>query len=162
MNSPEEPAPDLAISQEETSRLIRMATESMGRPVHRLIDRLTLVDGPDWFRRMLAEGPVARLGDAEDQLVRGKATLGELVQLKQASKQQFKRRADSQDRLYGMAGYFLSVAAALRHHGKNICSRPRTELEDTLLDLAAAVPEPWESFLSATALHGSHDGGAQA
>jgi hypothetical protein len=140
------------LSAAQTSRLMRMANDSLSRPASRLIERIEMADGKDWFLRMLQDGPLARHGPALDTVLGGQASLEQLRELKGSSKRLFKRRLDPHDRLYGMAGYFLSVAAAWLHHGVIICSRSQAELADILLELATAAPPPWDSFLGAAAI----------
>jgi hypothetical protein len=50
-------------------------------------------------------------------------------------------------RLAGTAGYFLAVAAGLAWHGEYLSSRPREEISEVLMDLAAVTPGDWNELL---------------
>jgi hypothetical protein len=139
------------VSQEQTSQFLRLALPGK-RPVDRLVDRMARHDGTHWFLSLVRSGPVASFGDAEEKLVQGKASLEELKAIKKAGKLIYKTARRSDERLVGVASYFLSISAALRHHGALICSRSRQELDPILFDLASEAPPPWDRLISEAAV----------
>lgn len=140
------------LPNETVTRLLQLGLAGPRRPVDALVDRLSMPDGASWFTQSLQRHPLKNIGDAEATLVHGRADLVALERLKEASKRLLHDAINENDRLTGLAGYFLAVAAALRHHNRIICSRSAEELHSVMLDLAAVAPAPWSDLLSAAAL----------
>ncbi len=141
-----------ALPLASASRLLRLGLTEQDRPVDELIRRLEEPDGAAWLPRTLAAH--AGLGDRAqiETFIAPGADLNRLHQLKESGKKSLARHASGDARLAAIALYFLSVAAALRHHQSLICSRPRDEVTAVLLDLAAATAEPWSTMLSEAAI----------
>jgi hypothetical protein len=140
------------LNQADASRLLHLGLTGPPRPVDQLINRMSTKDGHTWLRKTLETGPTAAFGPPVAQLVEGAATLDQLVTMKQSGKSLAGSSCDDQSTLAAMVCYFFPIASAMVHHGRNICSRSRDELNVTLLDLATVAPEPWADLLSRAAL----------
>ncbi len=138
-------------TKKQTARLIELAMTKSNPMVEELRRRIEAEDGHQWFLSVLNSGPTAFLG-SPDLLATGQISLSQLKQIKELSKSLVGQRRDPQARLAGAIGYFLSIAAALTHHHTRICSRPRTELDPVLLDLASVTQSPWSELLSRAAV----------
>ncbi len=134
------------------SKLMRLGISRSRRPVDDLIDRLREPDAAEWLDTALRSGPIPDDGAPVALLVEGTATAEDLVSLTERSKALLRTAGAGSQRLPGVAGYFLSIAAALRHHGVLITDRSRDELDPVLLDLAEAAPAPYGDMLSAATL----------
>ena len=134
------------------SKLMRLGISRSRRPVDDLIDRLRQPDAAAWLDTALRSGPIPDDGAPAALLVEGAATTGDLEAIKERSKALLRTAGAGSQRLPGIAGYFLSIAAALRHHGVLITARSRDELDPVLLDLAEAAPAPYGEMLSAATL----------
>ncbi len=142
--------PSLALST--ASKLMRLGFSRPRRPVDDLIDRLRQPDAAAWMDEALRSGPIADDGAPVALLVEGTATAEDLAVIKERSKTLLHTSGTGSQRLAGVAGYFLSIAAALRHHGVLITARSRDEVDPVLLDLAEAAPAPYGDMLSAATL----------
>jgi hypothetical protein len=120
-------------------------------PIVHLEQRLEQPDGMAWLRSTFERPPFAPMKDAGSRLVAGSLTLAELRALKDRAKAGFSAEQPHEVRLASIAAYFFSIAGALRHHQVCITSQPAAELRVLLVDLAAAVAEPWSSLLSSAA-----------
>ncbi len=131
--------------QKETiSRLLKLGQSP--RPVDALIDRLSASDGHTWLGTNLERAFGAKCGPVTEKLTDPSTPVDELVMLKDLSKQHGRREGDDAG-LTAMAAYFLSVAAAVAHHGVLISSRSQTELTSVLEDLAVVVEPPFRELL---------------
>jgi|GEM_PF-1216227 len=139
------------VTEPQAKRLLAMALTKR-RPVDRLIDRIAASDGHGWMRTALALPTFTRAGDLASALVQGGWTTERMNQFKNECKQLTGASQDERSRLAGMLGYYLTVAAALVHTGRNLSSQPKIELEAVLLDLAEAAPQPWSDLLARAAL----------
>ena len=110
--------------------------------------RLCQPDASQWLERNLSTGPAGAFGDPILYLVEGKATLDQLIAIKQTSKSLLGAGPEDEASLAALTSYFFAVAAALLHHRTVICSRSRSTVKPVLLDLAAVSGEPWATFLS--------------
>jgi hypothetical protein len=132
--------------------MLKMGVADARRPIDRLIERLANSGGTSW----LVDGlrlPQCGFGDQpEDGLVRGKLTLAALDAAKERCKQAAFTNTDANIRLVATGGYYLAIAAAAVHHNRLITSLPHEELCNALLDLGAAVQEPWALLLGRAAL----------
>jgi hypothetical protein len=144
-----------AISVSSASRLLRLGFAGPRRPIDDLIDRLSLPDGHGWLQNALTLQFGIGPDEIEDSLCRGNATLASTEQLKELGKKAIAQHATAESRMAAIAMYFLAVAAALVHHKRLIASRPREEVNDALLDLASAAPEPWAKLLGEAAVAGT-------
>ena len=142
---------DQELTETGVTRLLTLGLAGPARPVDELIDRLLQNDGHRWLSSALGSWPLAAHGSPRGQLCEGRATVDELRSIKNDSKDLLKRARDREDRLAGLLGYFFSVAAALAHHGELITSRPRAEVDPTLLELAEVTPGAWSKLLSRAA-----------
>jgi hypothetical protein len=134
-------------SQDErrAARLLELGRTTPRRPVDLLLEDLA-AHGPGRLVELLDSGPAAVLGPPLEALAGGRATLPQLVALKERCKAAADR--DLRRRLERLGGYFTAVAAALVHHRARITSRSAEELEPVLLDLAAATEGPWEDLFA--------------
>ena len=132
----------------DASRLLELGLSGPKRPIDRLIDRLCQPDASLWLEKNLSSGPAGAFGDPVLYLVEGKATLDQLIAVKQTSKSLLGAGREDEATLAALTSYFFAVAAALVHHQTVICSRSREEANATLLDLAAVAAEPWATLLS--------------
>ena len=146
-DSSEDPA--RAPTRAQASHLLRPGLNSGDRPVDGLITRLGQPDGGNWFHEQFEQVFLGDHGLSAAVLCEGRTTVDQLDSLKDASK---RAHQDPEQRLVGMAGYFLSAAAALAGHGVRITSRPMTDLEPVLLDLAEVLAEPWAGLCGRAAL----------
>lgn len=141
----------LDLTYAEASRFLRLGLSRPDRPVDDLIKRLRQPDGAQW----LASALVEVLGGSADspgrKLLDPGTPLVELTQLKERSTDFARRASDSESWLMGMAGYFLSIGAALVHHSSLITSRSRDEVTRTLRQLAETTSPPWSSLLKRAA-----------
>ncbi len=140
------------IPVDTATKLLRLGLGGRRRPVDDLIDRLHEADGAAWLSRALNAGPLHGIGAADAMLLEGKASVATLAAIKERSKVILERPRDREERLAGLAGYFLSIAAGLRHHGKVIGGRGREERDAVFLDLAAAAPPAWSEMLGAATM----------
>ncbi len=113
------------------------------RPVDELLKRLDEPDGVAWLERLMASSVVDGHGPTGELLAEESTSLDDLESMKDASKRLLKRAGTPDERLQAMVIYFLSIAAAVAHHGTAMTDRSRDELDPIYLDLAAALPEPW-------------------
>ncbi len=132
----------------DASRLLELGLSGPKRPIDGLIDRLCQPDAPLWLEKNLTSGPAGAFGDPVVYLVEGKATLDQLVAVKQTSKSLLGAGREDEPRLTALTSYFFAIAAALVHYRTIICSRSRNEVDAILLDLAAVAAEPWATLLS--------------
>lgn len=140
------------ISVDAASRLLKLGLGGRRRPVDDLIDRLHEPDGARWLTQALDAGPLEGIGDAEAIFLNGEGGLAKLTAIKERSKVILDRPRDRDERLAGLAAYFLSIAAGLRHHGKVIGGRGREDRNTVLLDIAAAAPAPFSEMLGKATL----------
>jgi hypothetical protein len=140
------------LTVEKATVFLRLGLEGPRRPVDDLIDRLRRSSGGSWLNDALQAGPLKGQGSASELLIDGKATIAQLIAIKDRSKALVKEAVAGELRLAGIAGYFLSIAAGLQHHGKLITTRDHDQLAEILLDLAEAAPEPFKGLLSHAAV----------
>jgi hypothetical protein len=137
----DEMSPDL------TSSLLRLGLSRAPRPVDDVIERLAATDASDWLYAALST-VVGDGGDPHATFVDGEGDVKELRAIKERSKRLLSQAHNHDMRITGIAGYFISIAAGLHHHGKQIGGRSREELNPILLDLAAAAPAPYDFLLA--------------
>ena len=140
------------IEKKRLSRLLQLGLVRPKGDVEKLIERLSLPDGGEWFRSVVESGFLASWGDPKRTFLEGGATVEMLSSIKDESKKAFSRPGDPDRSMAAIAGYLFSVAAALVRHGVLISSLPREEVDSILLDLAVAAPAPWGDFLGQAAL----------
>jgi hypothetical protein len=134
------------------SRLLALGRKGGSDQVEAVIRRMMEPDGRRWFASIFASGAIDVPGDPESFFLRAQAPLPALVRVKEACKELYTKAPGEEEKLLATIGYFLAVAAALVHHGVSISSRPRSEVDPILLDLACALPEPWVDLLAEAAL----------
>lgn len=147
---------------EKASLFLRLGMSAPRRPVDDLIDRLKKGDGASWLPVALENGPMRGMGSPVEMLVQGKATAQQCGVIKDHSKVFVRKAVDTDARVAGIAGYFLAIAAGLKHHGLLITTRERAGLRDILLDLAEALPKPYSELVSQAALSAPAAGSASA
>ncbi|MCI0365895.1 MAG: hypothetical protein L0Y44_00035 [Phycisphaerales bacterium] len=148
------------MSMEKASLFLRLGMSAPRRPVDDLIDRLNQPDGKRWLPGALEDGPMRGMGTPLDLLVNGKATVQQCMLIKDHSKVFVRKAMDNEAKMAGIAGYFLAIAAGLRHHGVLLTARERAGLRDILLDLAEALAEPYRALVSQAALSAPAAGSA--
>jgi hypothetical protein len=138
------------LSAEQASTLLRLGLRGLRRPVDDLIERLRAGAGLEWLERALARV----LGGASPAaaLAGGGADVAELTAIKEHCKAILRDSRDTEERLAAIAGYFLSIAAGLAHHGARIGGHGRDDLNEILLDLADVAPGPYSSLLATAAI----------
>lgn len=146
-----------ALGQQQAARLLKMGISGPRRSVDDLITRLEAPDSEFFFRSLMRTGllttiPRTAAGAGADALCKPGLTIEQLTEVKDQSKNQAATSKSRDDYLAGVAAYYLSIAAALAHHGRLISATNRREMNDALLDLAASVPEPWADLLAQGAL----------
>ncbi|MEQ8850759.1 MAG: hypothetical protein RIB32_03140 [Phycisphaerales bacterium] len=144
-------APD-TLSAIEASRLLPIGLSQPAGPVAEVIDRLRGADGDAWLRLTLERGPVRDAGVEPRRLLDPDVTVADLERVKDASKRVMGRAETKNDVLSATLAYFLAIAAALTHHGRLITSQRRDLVDDALIDLADAAPEPWSDLLQSAAM----------
>ena len=149
---PRPPLGDPALTEVGVTRLLQVGLNKPRRPVNDLVDRLLEPDGAQWLSRILHTGPIATHGLPKELLCDGHATMDQLMAIKGESKELLQGSGGREarggaDRAAALMGYMLAVAAALLHHGQMISSRPRSELDAVLLELADVTPGEWAGLL---------------
>jgi hypothetical protein len=127
-----------------TTQLLSIAIAEPRRPIDQLIDRLDDAGMP-WLLAALASGPLEGMGAPEAVLAAGRSSVEDLGIVKKRSKALL--RTNGEQRLAGIAGYFLALAAGLRDHGVLLTSRSVEELRPLLIDLASALDGPLQTLL---------------
>ena len=107
-------------------------------PIRELLVRLQEPDGARWFDELLS--------GAEDRT----KSLDECRVLKREAKKSTALES-REERVRGFGLYLYSLAAALVEHGRSITSQERATIDEVLLDLAEAAPEPWSGVFSRAA-----------
>jgi hypothetical protein len=148
-HDPERLAGDLPLAH--ASRLLRMGLSGPRRPVDDLIDRLRRPDGSPWLTSALAAA-LAPGESPRELLIDGGGSLERLRAIKERGKAMLQSFTTPQERLSGLACYFMSIAAALRHHRTPIGGRDDDELRSALLDLAESAPPPWDDLVAQATL----------
>lgn len=128
-------------------RLLELGLPETPRPVDVLIDRLSRSDGTAWFERFVIKGPLSVVPEPDGLVTGVSLTLASAEDAKEAGKRVLNESCSEDERLGGLAAYFIACSASLAHFNTTISSRPVTSLAIVLLDLAGAVPEPWNSLL---------------
>lgn len=153
----------------KTERLLRLAMNRPNLVAEELRRKIEAKEGSRWFESVLHTDPLGLFrdldrGDGSEEtearpirLLSGDVTIEQLRAIKEKSKALFRATRDPDQRLIGAVGYFLSIAAGLRHHHTRICSRSRQEVDPILLDLASAAPSPWNELLSRAAIEPEPD-----
>ena len=145
MSSRSEP---IAVDEAEAARLLEVCRARKRRAVDLLIEHLE-DRRSGGLEDLLASGPAGSLGSWREGLLSGGASVEELTKVKELCKHD--PGGGVRGQLERLAGYFTAVAAGLCHHGQRICSRPMSDLNPILIDLAAVTSGPWsELFLRAS------------
>ena len=147
-DSPQSDPPNEPLTLHQATKLMKLGMIGPRRPADELIDCLARDrHGVAWLEKILEDGPLRDLGNARPLLADGDATVEQLIEIKNRSKRLLKEASSVEERLGGVAGYFLSIAAGLRHHHARIGGKGRLELDQVMLDLAEFAPEPYSSLL---------------
>ena len=143
-------ARDAAGAGARTARLLELGRTPPRRAVDLLIEDLHDHQGSNHLEELLTTSPLRSMGPLRECLIEGSADLEALIQAKEQCKQP-PEGPGLRTSLERQACYFTTIAAALVHHHRRICSRPMEELTPILLDLAGAAPQPWSDlFCQAT------------
>ncbi|MHC4319971.1 MAG: hypothetical protein ACYTF4_15880 [Planctomycetota bacterium] len=127
------------------------------RSVDRVVERLQHRDSEKWFKHALTVAAQITGHDVA-RLPEDAPSPDDLVLMKDRAKA---ARADAPTvdlALCATLTYLVCLGAALAHHGRRITSRPRAELDRVFVDLADAVPPPWQEMLLKAALTTSEPG----
>lgn len=144
MNTPEQGT--TILNHDAAGRLLGMASPEVGGPLGEVIRRLERADGAAWLNACLKEQPLAPIA-GPDGKPDARTSLDVLKRLKHDSKRLLPAAGDEGTRLRAVLAYFVAVGAALAQHGVLISSRPQSDVEQAILDLAAALPAEWAVLL---------------
>lgn len=129
------------------TNFLQLGVEQKNRPVDRLIERLQQADGETWLHSALKNSP-----DSWFLSLEGRPTAAELEEFKQQAKDTFAKADDTDARLAGLLRYLFAIAAGLNYLGALLSSQPAPEISAALLDLAVALPAPWNDFIAEAAM----------
>ncbi len=129
------------------TNFLQLGVEQKNRPVDRLIERLQQADGETWLHSALDNSPGSWFLSLE-----GSPSAAELEEFKQQAKVTFAKADDADARLAGLLRYLFVIAAGLNYLGALLSSQPAPEISATLLDLAVALPAPWNDFIAEAAM----------
>lgn len=135
------------LDEHSAKSLLAMALRASARPLDQLIERLTAEDGPRWLAAVSQNPALAELGVTYDALIDGEADLKMLESIKDLSKSAVARQTEDSSKLEPTYLYFMSLAAALAHHGEIISSQGRQEILDAFEELADALPHRERSLI---------------
>ena len=141
-----------SLSALEASRLLPLGLSQPAGPVADLIDRLTEADGEEWLRHALERGPIGDASCEAVALANGRADVSVLEAVKDRAKRMMSQAATRQEMLSATLAYFLSIAAGLAHHGVLMTSQSRDAVDQALVDLSDAMPDPWSLLLQTAAM----------
>jgi hypothetical protein len=136
------------LGDEQISKLLRLGLsaedEPAGvRPVERLLERLSQEDGPGWFRE--TAGSLLDLRPSpEAVLLERRPDITELERLKSRCKEMVNSSGD--DHLISLAGYYLAVAAGLKHHKVLLSGMDSSSWYEILDDLEIGFPPPLDEL----------------
>ena len=137
---------------DRAGRLLALGLGGGTHPLEMLVERLEANDGSEWLATRLAGGACAGLGRPRPLFTGPDTNLDTLRRIKDRSKELATHAKDPDERLGGIAAYFLAIAAAARHHDTMISSQNEAELASQLLDLATVMPSPYTELLGAVAV----------
>ena len=129
------------VDQTQAARLLAVCGRRNRRAVDLLIEHLE-ESGSEGLEDLLASGPAP-------ELLSPRSSANELRRLKELCKSDSGRGVRGQ--LERLAGYFTAVAAALCHHEQHICSRPLSDLDPILIDLASVTSGSWYELFEGAA-----------
>ena len=129
------------------TNFLQLGIEQKNRPVDRLIERLQQTDGETWLHSALKNSP-----DSWFLSLEGSPDAAELEEFKQQAKVTFAEADEANTRLAGLLQYLFVIAAGLNYQGALLSSQPASEISATLLDLAVALPAPWNDFIAEAAM----------
>lgn len=158
MTSPNEPlrphprATQIPLGHERAGALLRMGLSKPRRGIDDVADRLQALDGPEWLERAVGTLPVRSGSNAADLLAAGRVSLEDLQAWKENYKASMTAPGSPDDRSAAILMYYLCLAAARTAHSQSITSQPPEEVAEAMIDLAAAIPEPWSTLLARAGL----------
>ena len=129
------------------TNFLQLGIEQKNRPVDRLIERLKEADGESWLQSALEDSPSSWFLSLEES-----PDAAELEEFKQQAKVTFAEADEANTRLAGLLQYLFVIAAGLNYQGALLSSQPASEISATLLDLAVALPAPWNDFIAEAAM----------
>lgn len=145
-----------SVSVADATSLLSHAFAGPARPIDDVIDRLTRPDGERWFMSVvdnamrdasIPASHIAPLARAERHDHDAVPSLQDWAALKRSAKDSLRRAATAEARVQATLTYFIAVGTALALHAEVMTSMPREDLEDVLIDLADAAPQPWSALL---------------
>jgi hypothetical protein len=132
---------------EVVSGLLHLGLRGTATPI---IERLRSKDGETWLLSSLRQ-VLGSPGDAPERWLLDPETPSDrLSELKDKAKGVFRtaeKGGDGEGSLRARLGYFLTIAANLAHHGVLDSGQPAENVRDALLDLAGALPPPWDDLV---------------
>jgi len=144
-------SPDDALTPRQAATLLALSVAGPRRPVDDLIERLRRPDGATWMAQALDAFSEQTIGVAAEDVLAGRVAPNDLVAAKEAAKARLADAKTIDDALGATLCYFAAAGAALAHHGEVISSRSRSDLQDVLIDLAAAAPPAWAELFEVAA-----------
>ena len=134
------------LTDDQAVRLLGLGLSKAPRPVERLINRLNEPEAEDWWSIALTTTL-----DTVEPLLDSATPVEQLAAFKDRCTCFARDAEDDEGWLQGMAGYFVSIAAALAHHDKRISTRSYSEISRTLADLAKVLADPWSGLFTRAA-----------
>jgi hypothetical protein len=130
--------------QQRLRRLVKLAREESF--VDTVVERLRAPDGSAWLSTSLEEALSTGGASVRHLLTSGAASVEQLRELKKRSKELAYARKEDPPPI-ALAGYLLATAAALAHHDTLISTRPRSQIRDTLKELAESLEGSWKELV---------------
>lgn len=152
MSPSEHQATHVPLNHDRAGALLRLGLSRARRGVDDVADRMRAANGPEWLGRTLRALPSGSPTEAEALLTGGRASLEQLQTWKENHKAAMTAPGSSDDRNAAILLYYLCVSAARTAHGATITGQPAADLSEALIDLAAAMPEPWSTLLARAGL----------
>ncbi len=145
----ESPDPLRGLGKERVTRFLQLGLGDEG-PMDTLQTCLKAAGGgAAGMAALLEGGSFPAPGELENLLARDGASLKEVLSFYGLGKERMAADAAAlEDRMAGLIVFLLAVAAGVVHHRVWITSRKREEIDPMLLELSAALPEPWRGLLA--------------
>ncbi len=135
-------------NDQATTLLMLGLTSGSSRQIDALLDRISETHVQPWFNRALGDVFDA---DAITAMLSGDIDIAGVKHHKREAKRQLTEATTQDSRLTALAGYCVTVASALAHHGTLISSRPGEEWTEVCADLAGVVSPEWRDLFTRAA-----------
>ena len=137
---------DPKLDRSTVSHLLGMAAQPSFRPADALANRLREDRDHQWVDAIL-DTPPNDLCTIRD-LLRGTCSIETLKAIHRFGKKRFHEPENEDDRNVGLLWYLIAVGLAMTDHRQELSSQPRSEVVESVLIVADALPEPWRSRLA--------------